>query len=392
MNRLRVIHVVASVDDPAAGPSYSATRVAAELARNEVDITIRSVAGWRGKPRENGGIAKVAEPRIIRSPLDRGPLAKWICSSHQLWEGLQDDARQADVLHTHGLWLMPNVYPSWAARRAGSRSTVVLSPRGMLGDAAIAFSRAKKRLFWALVQKSAFAEVSLVHATSEAELSDIRAFGLNTPVAIIPNGVDLPEKADPTPPKVAEILYLGRIHPKKGLDVLIQAWTSVAHRCPDWRLRIVGPAERGHDEDLKRLAADLRTPRLSIEGPAYGTSRLAAYQNASLFVLPTRHENFAMVVAEALAAELPVIVSRGAPWPGLEREGCGWWVSHEVEAFAAAIEAATAEGAARLAERGARGRTWMARDFSWQRVGRDMLAVYRWLRLGGSPPETVHLE
>jgi glycosyltransferase involved in cell wall biosynthesis len=392
LNRLCVTQVLASVDDPGAGPSYSATRLASALAEEGVDVTIRSVAGWRGCPLKGGEIGGEEQPRVVRSPLNRGPLARRICSSDDLRRALQVDACRADVLHTHGLWLMPNVYPAWAARRAGSRAALILSPRGMLGDGALAFSRGKKRLFWTLFQKQAVSAASVLHATSEAELSDIREFGLKTPVAVIPNGVDLPEKAEQKHNRAREVLYLGRVHPKKGIDVLIRAWALVAKHRPDWRLRIVGPVEGDHGEELKRLAADLCAPRISIEGPAFGASRLAAYRNASLFVLPTRHENFAMVVAEALAAELPVIASRGAPWAGLELEGCGWWVNHGVEAFATAIEGATGEGAARLAAMGARGRAWMARDFSWPRVARDMLALYRWLQQGGTPPKTVRVD
>jgi glycosyltransferase involved in cell wall biosynthesis len=259
----------------------------------------------------------------------------------------------------------------------------------MLGEAAMKFSRIKKGFFWGLVQQRALETVSVLHATSESEFHDIRSAGLKLPVALIPNGVDLPEITAPPEARAKEILYLGRLHPKKGIDVLIRAWEAIAGRRPEWRLRLIGPPEGGYDCELRQLVAKLQVPRVSIEGPAYGSDRLAAYRSASLFALPTLNENFGMVVAEALAAELPVICSRGAPWSDLCVERCGWWVENGVESFSVALEEATGKASNDLADMGARGRAWMARDFGWSGIASDMLAVYRWLADGGPPPKTI---
>ncbi|MGA2953504.1 MAG: glycosyltransferase, partial [Caulobacteraceae bacterium] len=154
-------------------------------------------------------------------------------------------------------------------------------------------------------------------------MADIRAAGLANPVAVIPNGVDLPSEVAGPRTGPLTILSLGRIHPKKGLESLVRAWERLEAIWPDWRLRIVGPAELGHDRELAALAGSLGLARLSVEGPLYGGERLEALRGADLFVLPTLSDNFAMTVAEALAAGTPVISTRGAPWAGLEREGCG---------------------------------------------------------------------
>ncbi len=388
---LRVTQVLASVDDQSAGPSYSVARLSAALASKGLDVTIRSVNGWRGDQKLDAAHECSKTPILIRSPLNQGWLARRICSSDDLCRQVRIDAIKSDVIHTHGLWLMPNVYPSRAIAQKGAQASVVLSPRGMLGDAALNFSRAKKTFFWSLVQRRAVAAASLLHATSESELQEIRAFGLRNPVTVIPNGIDVPILLNYEVRRNREILYLGRVHPKKGIDVLIRAWASIALRKPDWRLRIVGPPEAGYDRELMQIVNELRVPRISIEGPAYGLARLNAYCSASLFVLPTLNENFAMVVAEALAARLPAIVSRGAPWSGLEVERCGWWVDHGVETFAATIDAATELEPEELAAMGARGRSWMERDFGWARVADSMHEAYLWLKQGGTPPNTIHL-
>jgi glycosyltransferase involved in cell wall biosynthesis len=129
--------------------------------------------------------------------------------------------------------------------------------------------------------------------------------------------------------------------------------------------------------------------RVDVEGPVYGPAKLDAYRQADLFVLPTLNENFGMAVAEALAVGVPVISTKGAPWSGLEREGCGWWIEHGEAPLADALLEATSRPAAALRYMGAQGRRWMARDFSWDRVASDMADVYAWLAGRAPAPATV---
>lgn len=292
-----------------------------------------------------------------------------------------------DVFHTHGLWLGPNIAPAAIARRAGK--AFVISPRGMLGAPALQFSRRRKQLVWALLQKRAAASAAMLHATSQEECEEIRAMGLTNPVAVIPNGIDVPPLSRPAAGATRTVLSLGRVHPKKGLDRLIRAWSRLGPAGDGWRLRIVGPSEGGCADDLRALATGLALTTVDIEGPVFGAAKLDAYRDADLFVLPTLNENFAMTVAEALAAGTPVISTKGAPWAGLEQEGCGWWIDHGEAAMAAALTDAFARPREDLAAMGEKGRAWMQRDFSWDRIGREMLDAYRWIAAGGAPPATV---
>jgi glycosyltransferase involved in cell wall biosynthesis len=313
------------------------------------------------------------------------------CSSG-LTRALIELGPKADVIHNHGLWLMPNVEAGRAALVA--RKPLIVAPRGMLGPAALAFSRVKKRVFWALIQGDVVRRAACLHATSEQEHDEIRDFGLDNPIAVIPNGIDIPEIETHSTAATAvnrTVLSLGRIHPKKGLDRLLRAWARVEVANPEWRLRIVGPEERGHASELKALNVQLKTARVSIEGPLTSDAKTAAYREADLFVLPTLNENFAITVAEALATGTPVIATKGAPWQGLEREDCGWWIDHGVEPLAATLEEAMAMGRGALQAMGEKGRAWMRRDFSWEAVAHDMLDVYSWLCSGGDVPKTVRL-
>jgi len=311
-------------------------------------------------------------------------------SSRTLSSALHDAGPTSQVIHNHGLWLMPNVS---AGRVAASGPTpLVVSPRGMLAPAALGFSRLKKRAFWVLFQGAVIFGASCLHATSEQEYEEIRGFGLTNPVAIIPNGIDLPRvPARPTTGPVAErvVLSLGRIHPKKGLARLVQAWSKVEAGYPGWQLKIAGPPEIGHDQELRKLTIALGLTRVSIEDPIYGDAKTIAYRDTDVFVLPTLNENFGLTAAEALAAGTPVISTKGAPWSGLEREGCGWWIDHGVEPLAEALAHAMALPREALNAMGERGRQWMARDFSWDAVAHDMLGVYHWLARRAPPPPAV---
>ena len=312
--------------------------------------------------------------------------------SSGLARALHELAPKVDVIHDHGLWLMPNVDAGRAALLAGK--PFIVAPRGMLAPAALAFSRLKKRAIWALLQGKVVRRAACIHATSEQEHDEIRNFGLNNPVAIIPNGIDLPEpraRSVSGPAAGRIVLSLGRIHPKKGLDRLVRAWATLEAVHPDWRLRIVGPDERGHADELIALASELKARRVSVEKSVAGDAKIAAYQEADLFVLPTLNENFAITIAEALAVGTPVVATKGAPWQGLAREGCGWWIDHGVEPLSAALTNAMVMTGEALQVMGAKGRAWMTRDFSWDRVGHDMLKIYRWLSSGGDAPSTVRL-
>ena len=386
---LRVVHVIAGIESADGGPSYSVPRLCGALAEAGIRTTLLSVAASNSRP---GTCNRDNDHRSLAWDYAAIPVLRGLRASSALSSALAKEAITSDVIHNHGLWLMPNVYAGWAASRA--RTPLIVAPRGMLGHAALSFSRMKKVLFWHLLQGPAIRCAACYHATSRQEYEDIRAYGLKHPVAVIPNGIDLPQlHSNPASTDAADrvVLSLGRIHPKKGLDRLVRAWAMVEAAHPGWRLRIVGPAELGHDAQLSALAATLKLRRVSIEPAIYGEEKYGAFREADLFVLPTLNENFAMTVAESLSAGTPVISTKGAPWAGLEVERCGWWIDHGIGPLAAALSEAMALPRAELRVMGARGQAWMARDFGWDAIASKMAAVYAWLAGKAAAPEWVSL-
>jgi glycosyltransferase involved in cell wall biosynthesis len=387
----RAIHIVAGLDPVYGGPSYSVPRLCEALADRGAAATLLSVEGSRRTPHR--AVVRAYEDKNFPQDYACIPGIRGLRLSSGLSKALRNAGPGADVIHNHGLWLIPNIYAGWEAARSGK--PLVVSPRGMLSPNALSFSRLKKKLFWHLLQRKVVAEAACIHATGSGEYEDVRALGLVNPVAVIPNGVDIPEISEDMNtfnPSERILLALGRIHPKKGFDRLLRAWAKVESAYPTWRLRIVGPAELGHEKALRALANSLGLQRVTIEDPIHGDAKNAAYREADLFVLPSLNENFGLTVAESLASGTPVISSKGAPWSGLEIEGCGWWIDHGVASLTAALTRAMETPSERLNAMGAKGRAWMRRDFSWDRVAVEMLGVYEWLITGGTKPSTVRLD
>lgn len=322
---MKIVNVISSLESEAAGPTYTVISLTKSTVALGNEVTLYSLGSADKALCE--GVAHFTAP----ADLDRFSLNKKLLRSRALNRVLMASC-DADVFHIHGLWRMPNVYPANAARQHGR--PLVLSPHGMLGKDALRFSRQAKRVFWAFAQGQAVRQVNCFHATSEQEYEEIRNFGLKQPVAIIPHGVDTPPLdmvlAAPEHAHAPYVVSLGRIHPKKALDRLIQAWALVVQEFPQWQLKIVGPSEIGYADQLQHLINKLGLNTIQISGPIFGQEKLALLRDAELFALPTLNENFAMTVPESLVCGTPVISTKGAPWSGLETNACGWWIEHGV--------------------------------------------------------------
>jgi glycosyltransferase involved in cell wall biosynthesis len=377
---IRIVEVVPQASQEASGPSYSVVRLCQALV----------AAGGRVRLLAIGpGPLAVEFPGAELHP--GGKLLGRLEHSESLRRALREAAQCSDVIHSHSLWALPNVYPGWATK--GRSCRLVVSPRGTLSRWALNHSKWEKRIYWNLLQRPAISHAACFHATADSEYAEIRAAGLlRQPVAIIPNGVDVPELREQPSPGPRTLLFLGRIHQKKGVDLLLRAWHAIESRYPDWQLRIVGPDDRGHLGTVRALANELGLRRATFAEPLFGEAKVAAYREAQLFVLPTHSENFGMTVAEALAAGTPAIVTKGAPWSGLVEHGAGWWIDIGVDALVACLEEALPLSPHQLRERGLAGHSWMKREYSWDLVGAKMHTTYRWLLFGGDRPTWIRTD
>ena len=364
---LGVIHVAVTLAPEGGGIASAVLSTAASLAPIVTRLEVASLGAQRGV----GGAAYLR-------PFPPGWGPRRLGRSPELKRWLREAASSGNfgIIHSHGLWRMPNVYAAWAAQK-GSCSLVV-SPHGALAASGRARHRIEKGVFWSMFQQAALQAAACFHATSEAEFEDIRGLGFRQPVCILPHGVDIPPGAEGHGSR--RVLFLGRLHPQKGLDILLRAWKLVESAFPAWELRIAGPGDPSHVESLRNLERDLSLERVEFCGPVNGQEKWSLYRDASVFVLPSPSENFGLVVAEALAAGIPAIVSRGAPWREIETRGAGWWVRPGVTELADALRAAMTLPPAELRARGVAGREWMRREYSWAPIAGKLAETYRWLR------------
>ena len=193
---LRPVHVIAGLDPAHGGPSYSVPRLCEALAAAGAEPVLLSVASAQHITGRDTSLRDTATrgyaDRRFAQDLTRVPGLRALRCSAAFSAALKETAATADIVHDHGLWLLPNLQAGWAA--AASGKAFVVSPRGMLSPAALTFSAAKKRVFWKLLQGPVIRRAVCLHATSGQEYAELRAFGLRHPIAVIPNGIELPEE------------------------------------------------------------------------------------------------------------------------------------------------------------------------------------------------------
>jgi glycosyltransferase involved in cell wall biosynthesis len=293
--------------------------------------------------------------------------------------------QRIQIIHDNGLWLHSNHASASIARRL--RLPLIIQPHGMLEPWALSYRAWKKQLAWKLYQRRDLQSTTLLVATSNKEADGLQRVGLRQPIAIIPNGVDIPSWKEHPIAKDGEryALFLSRIHPVKGLLNLVAAWASL--RPEGWRMVVAGPDKGNHLVEVETAVQRAGLEQnFDFVGHVAGAAKEKLYREADLFILPTFSENFAMVVAEALSYGVPAITTKGAPWEGLVDHRCGWWVDVGVKPLAEAFRVAVEMSDAERQEMGKRGRRFVEAKYSWPCIAADMLAVYKWiLKLEGMP-------
>lgn len=379
---MKIMHVVTTISDEFAGPSYSVPALCTSLQNNGCDVTLYVLGDVPNKT------FNFKVKNFERDTFPSKKIAFILGLSKKMYKTMKQDIEQFDVVHSHMLWKAPNYYSGFVAKKG--HKPYMIAPRGTVSSWVLDFSKWKKKIVLALGQRKALNAVTCFHATSEEECSDISKFGYSqVPCAISPNGIDIPQLLPLQNKMKRRLTFLSRIHEKKGVDILLRAWNRVEGEFPDWELSIVGPDDHDYALKMKALANDLNCKRVVFTGKIYGNDKIEFLQNSDLFVLPTHSENFGMVVAEALACEVPVICSKGAPWEGLQEYNAGWWIDIGEEPLVTTLKEAMNLESNELKMMGHNGRKWMIRDFSWDAIAKQMIEVYRWMLDQDIKPNTV---
>jgi len=296
-----------------------------------------------------------------------------------------------DIVHIHALW-QSNTHKAakWACR-AGV--PIVWSPHGSLTPWSLRFKWWKKALALIAYQWRDLNKASMYHVTVEGEKRDLERLHLFRPFVCAPLGVDLRFSVEELENQVSitssmrrkTILFLSRIHPKKGLENLIRAWSMLdVMTRSDWQVIIAGPDQVGYVAELKKLSRELGVQDdFVFSEPVYGEQKDRLYKDSDLFVLPTFSENFGSVIVESLANGTPAICTKGAPWAELEERGCGWWIDIGVEPLKDALEKATSLSDAERHAMGMKGRRLVEEKYTWHSVAKKMRSSYLSLVEGG---------
>ena len=378
---MKIIQIVGFIGDKASGPAYTVPSLCNSLADHGLQVQLH--------------VNENDQPENMKYSIHVHKRRKWpskLYYSPALLKALKIAAQTSNIMHSHGLWAMPYIYPGRAVNN--SKCWLIISPEGSLSEWALKRSYWKKAVSWHIAgQKQTLYAADMLHATSLKEFNEIRRFGLKQPVAIIPNGINIPALSGNHGKKnIKRLFFLGRIHPVKGVDNLLQAWSRIENDFSDWELIIVGPDSVGYLDRLKRLTALLKIKRVRFKGELYGAEKQNEFLQSDLFILPSYTENFGMVAAEALAYGIPVIATKGTPWQDLEKHKCGWWIDINAEAMAHSLSEAMSKSRDQLKEMGLRGREWMEREFSWNKIGYMMKGAYEWIERGGKPPIWIRLD
>jgi glycosyltransferase involved in cell wall biosynthesis len=297
----------------------------------------------------------------------------------------------ADVVHLHNVWEMILLRTAQIARELGKPYLILAN--GMLDPWSLAQKKWKKRVALALGYRRMLDECSMLHLGNDTERELIGPLHLKCPATIIPNGVNLTE-IDPLPPRgrfIASraelanrpfVLFLSRLHYKKGLDYLADGFAILAPKHPEIDLVVAGPDGGERENFQRRIAATGLSDRVHVVGPLYGPDKLAALVDCECFTLPSRQEGFSVAILEAMAAGAPVVISDACHFPEVATAGAGEVIELNAPALAAALDRVLSDP--RRRGMGQAGRHLIESQYTWDRVAQRAVGVYQQLGAGQS--------
>ncbi len=364
---MRVLHVIRDLDPSSGGPSRSVPQLSRSL--HEIGVSSTIITGdWHQT-------SSFQQPHEQCDEIVTIPMKSSLALS--LGSRLRNVLRSVepfDIVHVHGIW--SSIIHAACKYALREKIPYVVSPRGMLEPWALNHKKWKKKIAMFAYQLSDLKRASLIHATSTNEKKTLENFNFRVSVELVPNGTETPwESKDKSDFGTKTVLFLSRLHPVKGLELLLNAWSVLK---PDgWRCRIVGPGDDLYKEKLARMIVDLGLSGcIELCNGVGDDKKWDLMRSADFFVLPSHSENFGMAVAESLACGVPVITTTRTPWVEIATEGCGWYVEDNQDSIQFALQQAFSTDSSELALMGQRGRELILQKYNWESVAKKMKSVY----------------
>lgn len=321
--KLKVIHFITAIDRSLGGVSIYMQLLAKELGKL-VDLTVVT------RPTSNP--LHLENCNVIYLPYPMSKLHEFT----KQWKLILKHEKP-DIVHINGIWMIQ----TWIIQKEAIKLNIptFITPHGMLEPWILQRNSWKKKLALQLFQKKALKMAKALIATADSEKENILKLKFNNNIITIPNGIDVSEiPFQKTPILHKKLLYLSRIHPKKGVELLIEVIYSLKEELKEYEIIIAGEGEQEYINQLQQQLRNHDIQNVKFIGGVYNEAKWQLYTNADCFILPTFSENFGYVIAESLACGTPVITTQGTPWQDLETYQCGLWIDRNKENLIAAIK------------------------------------------------------
>lgn len=295
-----------------------------------------------------------------------------------------------DIYQAQGVWQYNTYALVDVARKRGK--PYIITPRGMLYPQDIAKSKSWfKKMSLKIRLLDDLNRAACVHVTCEDEMNHCRNLGVTSPIAIVPNPVEIKEYPNAKKDDVFRLGYLGRISRRKNVEGLIYAWSELGDKVKDnAELLIIGGGDEEYMAFLKKEVARLNLSNVRFTGFISGQEKEDTLSSLSVLAMPSEFENFGNVIVEGLVRGIPCIATTGAPWKDLEDYQCGWWVEYNQAAITKAVQSALETPVGELYAMGVRGKKLMKEKYSIEAVAKQLKEVYEWLLGNHEKPDSVH--
>lgn len=391
---MKVLTFITSIDQTKGGPSRSVPIFVRGLAQEKVDITFMFIKS------DNMNLHALddttAKIHILPPNYKKIDLIDFIAKE------------KFDVIHGQSIW--EPLFHQMRIIADKFNIPYILTPRGTLEPWSLQQKKWKKKIARWLYQDKDLSKCSCIYTTAEMEANNIRKLGFSNPLCVIPNGIETdgyPCRKDPSIVK-KQILFLSRIHPKKGIEILIDAFKNICvkkQEFSDWNVIVIGNGENSYIEKLKqRIDSIGLQDKISILPPAFGKRKIQIYHESSIFCLPTYSENFGMVIAEAMSCGVPVITTNGTPWQLLngdistmganldilgENKRTGWCIDLSVENIEKTLLEAMSLPSDQLYNLGQKGSILIKENFNYHSVAKKNKELYEWILTKKNKPSFV---
>ena len=378
---MKILHTISGLNISSGGPTSCTYNLIKGLRDEGIEADILTLM-----PRDDSDKIIADDSFIKALPNDaRTPL---VCSSN--FRRYLSSHIGYDLYHANGLWTCPTHFTAEIAKK--QNKPCVIAPHGMLYPQALQVSAWKKKIVSTVFQRKDLETASCLQATCMAELEHIRAFGLNNPVAVIPNGLVIDDSLEirKTSNSVRRFAFVGRLNRIKNVDLLLSAWSKLGDKTRNCELLIIGDGDTAYKKELEEFATANKLNNVRFLGFIMGKDLQKLVHSIDFQILPSKSENFGMVVPEALIQGIPVIASKGTPWSDLETFDCGWWVDNVIDTLISTLLIAINLSEQDRLGMGERGRTLVLRHYSIKSVSLRMKQLYEWLVYKNIKPEYVY--